>query len=287
MKLEFNQVVKKYDDFQLNCTMAVEEGCVTGLIGRNGAGKSTAFKAALGLICPDGGNVFLDGKDVATLAAKEKENIGVVLSDSGFSTYLAIKDIACIMKNMYKNFQKKEFLERCKRFDLPLDKQVKEFSTGMKAKLKVLVAMSYGAKLLILDEPTAGLDVVARDEILDMLRNYMEEEGNSILISSHISSDLEGLCDDIYMIDNGNIVLHEDTGVLLDEFGVLKVTEAQYEALDKAYVMSKKKEAFGYAVLTREKQFYLENYPDITVEKAGIDQIITLLISGTREGEQL
>lgn len=153
----------------------------------------------------------------------------------------------------------------------------------MKAKLKVLVAMSYGAKLLILDEPTAGLDVVARDEILDMLREYMECEENSILISSHISSDLEGLCDDIYMIDNGQIVLHEDTGVLLDEFGVLKVTAEQYEKLDKTYVMSKKKETFGYAVLTREKQFYLDNYPEITVEKAGIDQIITLLISGKKE----
>ena len=251
MKLEFNQVVKKYDGFQLDCNMTVEEGCVTGLIGRNGAGKSTAFKAALGLIRMDGGCVMLNGKDVTELSAKEKAQIGVVLSDSGFSGYLSVKDIICIMKGMYKDFCKDGFVERCKQFGLPLDKQVKEFSTGMKAKLKVLVAMSYGAKLLILDEPTAGLDVVARDEILDMLRAYMEEEGNSILISSHISSDLEGLCDDIYMIDNGKIVLHEETGVLLDEFGVLKVTKEQYEALDKAYIMSKKKEAFGYALLTR------------------------------------
>ena len=284
MKLEFQQVVKNYDGFQLDCTMTVEEGCVTGLIGRNGAGKSTAFKAALGLIRLDGGSVFLNGRDVATLAAKERENIGVVLSDSGFSGQFSVKDVICIMKNMYKNFRKEEFLERCKRFGLPFDKQIKDFSTGMKAKLKVLVAISYGAKLLILDEPTAGLDVVARDEILDMLRDYMENEGNSILISSHISSDLEGLCDDIYMIDGGKIVLHEETGVLIDEFGVLKVTKEQYEALDKAYIMSKKPEAFGYSVLTREKQFYLENYPEIAVEKAGIDQIITLLISGTREG---
>ena len=284
MRLEFNQVVKKYDGFQLDCTMMVEEGCVTGLIGRNGAGKSTAFKAALGLIRLDGGKVTLDGKDVATLPAKEKENIGVVLSESGFSGYLSIKDVVCIMKGMYKTFRKEEFLERCKQFGLPLDKQIKEFSTGMKAKLKVLVAMSYGAKLLILDEPTAGLDVVARDEILDMLRVYMENEGNSILISSHISSDLEGLCDDVYMIDNGKIVLHEETNVLLDEFGVIKVTGEQYEALDKAYIMSKKKEAFGFALLTREKKFYQENYPELAIEKAGIDQIITLLISGTREG---
>ena len=228
MKLEFNQVVKKYDGFQLDCTMTVEEGCVTGLIGRNGAGKSTAFKAALGLIRVDGGSVTLDGKDVTKLPAGEKENIGVVLSDSGFSGYLDIKDVVCILKSMYKNFRKEEFLERCKQFGLPLDKQIKDFSTGMKAKLKVLVAMSYGAKLLILDEPTSGLDVVARDEILDMLRDYMECEGNSILISSHISSDLESLCDDVYMIDNGKIVLHEETNVLLDEFGVLKVTDAQY-----------------------------------------------------------
>lgn len=284
MKLEFNQVVKKYDGFQLNCSMKVEEGCVTGLIGRNGAGKSTAFKAALGLIRVDGGAVTLDGKDAASLGAKDREQIGVVLSESGFSSYLAIKDIVCIMKGMYKNFRKEEFLERCKRFGLPMDKQIKEFSTGMKAKLKVLVAMSYGAKLLILDEPTAGLDVVARDEILDMLRAYMEIEGNSILISSHISSDLEGLCDDIYMIDNGNIVLHEETNVLLDEFGVLKVTKEQYEKLDKAYILSKKREAFGFTVLTREKRFYQENYPDIAIERAGIDQIITLLISGTKEG---
>ncbi len=283
MKLEFNQVVKKYDGFQLDCTMTVEEGCVTGLIGRNGAGKSTAFKAALGLIRLDGGSVTLDGKEVAKLPAREKEKIGVVLSDSGFSGYLAIKDVICIMKGMYKNFRKDEFIERCKRFGLPLDKQLKEFSTGMKAKLKVLTAMSYGAKLLILDEPTAGLDVVARDEILDMLRDYMESGENSILISSHISSDLEGLCDDVYMIDNGKIVLHEETNVLLDEFGVLKVTEAQYDTLDKAYIMSKKKEAFGYALLTREKKFYQENYPEIAIERAGIDQIITLLISGTRE----
>jgi len=283
MKLEFNQVVKKYDGFQLDCTMTVEEGCVTGLIGRNGAGKSTAFKAALGLIRLDGGSVTLDGKDVAKLPAREKEKIGVVLSDSGFSGYLNIKDVVSIMKGMYKSFCKEEFLERCKQFGLPFDKQIKEFSTGMKAKLKVLVAMSYGAKLLILDEPTSGLDVVARDEILDMLREYMENGENSILISSHISSDLEGLCDDVYMIDNGKIVLHEETNVLLDEFGVLKVTGEQYETLDKAYIMSKKKEAFGYALLTREKKFYQENYPEIAIEKAGIDQIITLLISGTRE----
>lgn len=285
MKLELNQVVKKYDGFQLDCTLTVEEGCVTGLIGRNGAGKSTAFKAALGLIRMNEGTITLDGKDITKLTPKDKENVGVVLSDSGFNGILTVKDISVIMKNTYQKFHLEEFMNHCKQFSLPLDKPVKEFSTGMKAKLKVLLAMSYEAKLLILDEPTAGLDVVARDEILDMLREYMENEENSILISSHISSDLEGLCDDVYMIDNGKIVLHEETNVLLDAYGVLKVTKEQYEKLDKSYIVSRKKESYGYSLLTSEKQYYVENYPDITVEKSGIDQIITLLISGTREGD--
>ena len=283
MQLEFNQVIKNYDGFQLNVTMKLEEGCVTGLIGRNGAGKSTAFKAALGLVYINEGTLLLNGKDITELSPKEKENIGVVLSDSGFNNTLTVKDIIAVMKSMYKRFHKDEFTKLCKKFSLPLNKPIKDFSTGMKAKLKVLLAMSYEAKLLILDEPTAGLDVVARDEILDMLRTYMETEGNSILISSHISSDLEGLCDDVYMIDDGKIVLHEETGVLLDEYGVLKVTKEQYEKLDKSYVLSRKKEAFGYSLLTKEKRYYMENYPDITVEKSGIDQIITLLISGAKE----
>ena len=174
----------------------------------------------------------------------------------------------------------KEFEEKCRKFQIPDNKKLKEFSTGMKAKLKVLVAMSHHAELLILDEPTSGLDVVARQEILDMLRTYMEDESRAILISSHISSDLEGLCDDFYMIDHGNVILHEETDILLSEYGILKVTEEQYESLDKQYILKKKKENFGYRCLTNEKQFYVENYPDITVEKGSIDEMILTMIGG-------
>lgn len=131
-----------------------------------------------------------------------------------------------------------------------------------------------------IDEPTAGLDVVARQEILDMLRAYMEDESRAILISSHISSDLEGLCDDFYMIDNGNVILHEETDRLLSEYGVLKVTEEQYEKLDKQYILKKKRESFGYRCLTNEKQFYVENYPEIAVEKGSIDEMILIMIGG-------
>ena len=133
---------------------------------------------------------------------------------------------------------------------------------------------------MILDEPTAGMDVIARDELLGMLREYMEQEGRSILISSHISGDLENFCDDIYMIDNGSIVLHEETDVLLDSYALLKMTNEQYEKLDKKYLLRKKREAYGISCLTNQKQFYMENYPQIAVEKGNIDELMMMMIRG-------
>ena len=165
-----------------------------------------------------------------------------------------------------------------------MNKKIKEFSTGMKAKLKVLAAISHKARLLILDEPTVGLDVVARDELLEGLRDFMEEEeGRSILISSHISSDLETLCDDLYMIHEGKIILHEDTDVLLSDYALLKVNESQYAALDKQHILRQKKESFGYCCLTNQRQYYLENYPKIAIEKGTVDEVITMMIRGAEK----
>lgn len=166
---------------------------------------------------------------------------------------------------------------------MPKDKKIKEFSTGMQAKLKVLVALSHDAQFLILDEPTAGLDVLARDELLDVLRKYMEEdESRSILISSHISSDLEGLCDDLYMIHNGHVIMHEETDVLLSDYAILKLDQNQYQKLDRQYILRIKKEPFGYSCLTNQKQYYLDNYPSIVVEKGNIDDVIMLMIKGEK-----
>lgn len=182
---------------------------------------------------------------------------------------------------MYKQFDSSFFAKQVQRFSLPMDKQIKDFSTGMKAKLKVLVAISHNAQLLILDEPTAGLDVIARDELLDMLREFLEEDDErSILISSHISSDLESLCDDLYMIHDGKIILHEDTDILLSNYALLKVDDKQYETLDKSYIQRAKKESYGYSCLTNERQYYLENYPNITIEAGSIDELITMMIRG-------
>lgn len=285
MTLVLEGVKKKYKLFDLDMSMEVRSGCVTGLIGRNGAGKSTTFKAVLGLIKMDAGRVMIDGKDAGKLTAGEKEDIGVVLAESGFSGYMTVKDVQAIMDAMYTKFDKADFAAKCEHFEIPMNKKIKEFSTGMKAKLKILTAMSHEAKLLILDEPTAGLDVVARDEILDMLREYMEKEDNSILISSHISSDLEGLCDDLYLIEDGRIVLHEETNVLIDEYGVLKVSEEQYARLDKEYILSCRKDTYGYNCLTKHKQYYMENYPDIVVEKGNVDKAISLMIADKKGGK--
>ena len=165
--------------------MELRPGYVTGLIGQNGAGKSTTFKAVLGLIAIDGGTITILGKDIREFTAKDREKLGVVLSDSGFSGYLRIKDLIPILENLYEKFDKTFFVEQAERFRLPPDKQIKDFSTGMKAKLKLLAAISHDAKLLILDEPTAGLDVIARDELLELLREFMEQdEERSVLISS-------------------------------------------------------------------------------------------------------
>lgn len=281
--LNIDHVVKSYGDFRLDVTMEVKPGRITGLIGRNGAGKSTTFKAVLDLVRPECGSVRVFGTDAGQLSVKEKEDLGVVLSDSGFSEYLTVRDIDRILRVMYQKHDSGYFLEQCARLGLPTDKKVKEFSTGMKAKLKVLVALSHSAKLLILDEPTVGLDVAMREELMDLLRSYMEaDEARTILISSHIATDLEGLCDDIYMIHNGAIVLHEETDVLLSSYAVLKMDEKQYEQLDKKYILQTKQEAFGVSCLTNQKQFYVENYPMLVVEQGGIDDLILFMIGGEK-----
>ena len=273
-------VKKNYGDFNMDCSIKLKKGSVTGLIGKNGAGKTTLFKTLLGIVKADGGQIYWEGKQVAFLDKEIRSMVGVVLSDSFISGFLQVGDLVAIEEKMYPTFDKKAFLQMCEKYSLPLKKPIKDFSTGMKAKLKVLTALSHKTKLLILDEPTSGLDVIARDEILQLLRDYMEEEEKTILISSHISTDLESLCDDIYMIDNGKIVLHEDTDVLLSEYGVLKVTGKQMESLDKSYFLKVKEEPFGYRILTNQKEYYQDNYPQIAVEKGSIDEVIMLMVSG-------
>ena len=263
--LDIKGVKKSYGEFQLDCSLNVEKGRITGLVGENGAGKSTVFKAVLGLISYDGGEIKILGKKPQELNEKEKEQMGVVLAEAGFSGYLKGKDVKAVLAKLYPKFEEEKFLQMCERYQIPLDKFLKEYSTGMKAKLNLIIALTHQADFLM----------------LDILRTYMEEEPErSILISSHISSDLEHLCDDIYVIHKGKIVLHEEMDRILEKYAMLKVSEEQYQALDKNYILKERKENFGIACLTNEKQYYTENYPEIVVESGSLDQVILMLTGG-------
>ena len=278
-----DSLIKQYGKFNLDVSLEVPDGYITGLVGKNGAGKSTTIKLILGLIKPDAGSVTVFGKNANELTGKDKQRLGVTLSCAGFSDYLNMKDVTKILRKMYTEFDEEWFKSSCVSMNIPADKKLKDFSTGMRAKLRMLIALSHRAELLVLDEPTAGLDVDARNRLLDMLRDYLEKNpSSSILITSHICGDIEGLCDDIYMLHDGRIVLHEDTDVLLDKYAVIKVDEAAYEKIDKSYILKTKKERFGYSCFTNEKQFYIENYPGIIVENGGIDDLILMYSGGEK-----
>ena len=282
--IQINGLKKKYKDFTLDLTLDLPKGRVSGLVGKNGAGKSTTLKAILGLIQTDEGSVKVFGKDAFNLTSEEKQQLGVALSDSSFSGYLTVDAVKNILKNMYHSFDEEKFLDLSEKMKLPLNKQIKEFSTGMKAKLKVIVALCHKAKLLIMDEPTSGLDVEARNEVLDILREYLAQDDEvSLLISSHISSDLEGLCDDIYLIDEGRMLLHEQTDELLDKYGVIKADDETFEKLEKDHILAYKKEKFGYSLFTDEKEYYRENYPDLIIENGNIDDLILIMTGGKKK----
>lgn len=279
--VEVDNLVKQYEDFSLNISLNIPGGVISGIIGKNGAGKSTLIKSILGLINPTSGNVKVFGKEVNKLTTTDKYDIGVAMAEAGFSMYLTVKDVAAILKKMYPSFQTDFFADKCKQLRIPMNKQIKEFSTGMKAKLRVLVAISHEARLLILDEPTAGLDIEARNEILDMLREYMaKDDSRSIMISSHISSDLEGLCDDIYLIHDGRLLLHEEIDNIMSNYALVKVNKNDYETMDKTYFLATKQENFGYVCLTNQKRYYLENYPKVVVENGNIDELILMMTGG-------
>lgn len=279
--LKMEQVRKTYRDFTLDCSLEIMPGQVTGLIGQNGAGKTTAFKAVLGLISTDSGSIRILGKDMKDFSERDRQDLGIVLSDSGFNGSLTIHDLVLVLGQLYDRFDKTFFMEQAERFGLPNNKKIKEFSTGMRAKLKLLAAISHNAKLLILDEPTAGLDVVARDELLEMLREFMEEdEERSILISSHISGDLENLCDDMYMIHEGKIILHEETDVLLSDYALIKASSEQFDRMDKKHILRYCKEGYGCNCLTNQRQYYMENYPKLVMEKGNVDDVIMMMIRG-------
>ena len=245
--LEIKSLNKSYPGFALdNLNLTLPQGCILGLIGENGAGKSTTILSVLDLIRPDSGSITILGKEHTRLS---REDIGVVLDEVGIPECLTASQVGKVMKNLFKNWDSRRFDELLTQFSIPDGKIFKEFSRGMKMKLGIAVAMSHGARLLILDEATSGLDPVVRDEVVTMLSEFTREEGHSILISSHIVSDLEKLCDYIAFLHKGKLMLYEEKDVLLSRYGIVYCTHEQLPLLSPTAVLHRKENPYGAEVL--------------------------------------
>ena len=274
---------KKYDGFELkNISFEIPEGCIVGLIGENGAGKTTTIKSILNIINSEGEIQFF-GKDIKQSEKEIKSKLGVVLDDSFLSEYLTPKKINSIMKNFYNTWNKKLFENYIKKFKLPENKMVKDFSSGMKMKLKIATAISHNPQILILDEPTSGLDPIVRNEILDIFRNFIEEdETRSLLISTHITKDLEHISDYIMFIKNGKITLNLPTSEILENYGIVKCSENDFKNISKEDYEYYRKEKYQYEVLVNNKNTIKNKYGISTIDKASIEDIMLFYIKGEK-----
>ena len=250
--IEIRGLVKEYKDFRLNSVdLTLPGGCILGLIGENGAGKSTLIKCLLGVILKNEGSIKILGRDADTELADIKEDIGVVMDEVGIPDSFRYKHINAVMKNTFRNWDEKLFESYMDKFKLPRDKKFKEFSRGMKMKMGIAIALSLNAKLLVLDEATNGLDPVIRDEVTDIFYEFTRDEEHSILISSHIVSDLEKLCDYVSFIHKGQVLLNEEKDVLLEEYAIAHTTEEELKELDPSAIRGRKSGIYGVQVLVR------------------------------------
>lgn len=277
--LEIKNLKKTYTDFKLNgLNLTLPGGCIMGLIGENGAGKSTTIKLILDIIHRDSGSITVLGRDNREDASRIKEEVGVVMDEVGFPECLTARQVAKIMRYTYKNWDDAAYGKYLKDFSLPSDKEFKDFSRGMKMKLGIAVAMSHHPKLLILDEATSGLDPVVRDEVVDMLSEFTRDENHSILMSSHIVSDLEKLCDYVAFLHKGELLLCEEKDVLLERYGVIHCTGEELRALDRAAVKGKRENAYGVEAIVEREAVPV----GMRVSPIGIEELFIFMVKGER-----
>lgn len=281
--LELNGVTKQYKGFKLdNISFAVPQGSIVGLIGENGAGKSTTINLITGVVKKDAGTIkmldnLIDNNDIEN---KIKEELGVVFDGSNFPVSLSAKQLNNVLKNIYSSWEEHKFFSLLKKLSLPESKKIKDYSKGMKMKLSIAVAFSHETKLLILDEATSGLDPIMRDEILDMFLEFIQDEEHSILVSSHITSDLEKVADYIVFIHEGKIIFSKPKDELLEKYGIMKCGAAQFDALDKEDMIAYRKQDYEWQVLVADRQKAEKKYPKAMVIPANIDEIMLMYVKG-------
>lgn len=279
--LTVSGLTKKYKEFTLSdITFEVPQGSIVGLIGENGAGKSTTLNAILGLIHKDKGEISIMGNPIEELQPDVKENIGVVFDGTNFSEELSPKRLNKVLKGIYVSWDEDYFFSLLKKQSLPTQKKIKSFSKGMKAKLSIAVAFAHHPKFLILDEATSGLDPIVRDDILDMFLDFVQDEENSILVSSHITSDLEKVADYIVFIHEGRLVFSKPKDELLESYGIVKCGAAQFDAIDKQDVIAYRRQDYEWQVLVANRHSAEKKYPKAMVIPATIDEIMLLYVRG-------
>lgn len=249
--VEVKDLTKKFEGFTLdNISFTLPAGCIMGLVGENGAGKSTTLKLLLDMLRKDGGTISILGKDEKRVS---KDDIGVVFDECRFHEAFTAKDINRVLKNIYKRWDEQQFFVYLNRLDVPSDKRIKELSRGTKMKISIAAALCHGAKLLLLDEPTSALDPVVRDEMLDIFYDFISDETHSIIISSHIVSDLEKICDYIAFMHKGRMILCEEKDKLLSECALAQMSDAEFAAADKKDIIGSRKTQFGITAVVKKK----------------------------------
>ena len=276
-------LTKNYPNFSINnINLVVPKGYIVGLIGENGAGKSTTIKSILNLINKDSGSIEVFGLDHSKYELEIKQRIGIVFDESHFPDQLKAKDINTMMKNIYQNWDTPLFNQYLKQFKLPENQIIKEFSRGMKMKLSLATALAHHPKLLILDEPTSGLDSIVRNEILDIFLDFIQDEEHSILISSHITSDLEKIADYITFIHEGNIIFSKSKDALLNDYVIIKCREQELTQIDPIDIIHSKKTGQIYEILVKDKQKMEIKYRNLIMDQPSIEDLMLIYIGGMK-----
>ena len=281
--LEVIGLNKKYEnsDFSLkNVNLTVPKGVIMGIVGENGAGKSTTMGCILNTLIKDSGTVNVFGFEMTDKSTKLRDEIGVVYDVNPFPESLTPKKISFGMALIYSNWDKVLFKEYLEKFNLPENKKIKTFSRGMTMKLALAVALSHKPKLLILDEPTAGLDPMVREDVLSLLLDFVQDENRSILFSSHITTDLEKIADYITFIHNGEVVFCANKDELLYQYGVMRCKSSQFNEIDKTDILAYKKRSHQIDVLVANKKTAEKKYRDMVIDDASIEEIMLLIAKG-------